>query len=304
MLAKDECQTLDLPIRTRDELSNERKSSIRNALQKYRERVLEQNLNELKTVIDDLESSLPRTWTGEICKEDETPKMRLRTLDDSHDVHLDPPDPTIATVRDFLSEDRRENLIRTNRLDGITHGEVDLAVRNAWIEDVEKKMSTAERALIRPNSLPADLKYLMTLVRGICGPGLPDWRFFNQLKFLSDLDEDEAHLGNWSCGTEAGWIAVPNMLEDLDGEIGDLPYDWDGPNGEPHKVAMAVGVGQCSFAVYCRRQNNGDDDRDGEVGGNGEWSWKFGQQEMPCCQPLFDAVEDFLAWYAEWPSED
>lgn len=299
MLAKDERQTFDLPDRTREELSDERRTSIRNALQSYRERVLEQNLSELRKVINEIESDPP---SSPKITEDEASKERIESLREDSDIWLD--DPTITTIRDLLSEDRRENLIRTNRLDGITHGEVDLAVRNAWIEDIEKKMSTDERALIRPSGLPADLKYLMTLVRGICGPGLPDWRFYNQLKFLSDLDEDEACLGNWSSGTEVGWIAVPNMLQDLDGKIGDLPYDWHDSKGEEHKVAMAVGIGQCSFAVYCRKQNEGDDGGHGQGGSGGEWSWKYGQQEMPCCHPLYDTIEDFLAWYAEWPSED
>ena len=92
-------------------------------------------------------------------------------------------------------------------------------------------------------------------------------------------------------GTEAGWISVPNTQEEFErGEFGNLLDEWD-----DCKVAMAVGVGEFSFAVYCRRHN-----RDGD----GEWGWKFGQQEPPCNSGLYDTIEEFLEWYAEWPSED
>ena len=179
MSATDKSQTLDLPVRTRDGLSEERKSSIRHALQKYRARVLEQNMRELVEVIDEVELAPPMNWDGRVCSEEEAPEKRIDNLQDSLEFCFDPPDPTITTVRDFSSEDKRDRLIRDCRLDGVTHGEVDTALRNAWIEDVEKRMSTAGRAQVRPDSLPADLKYLMTLVRGICGPGLPQWRMFN-----------------------------------------------------------------------------------------------------------------------------
>lgn len=285
--------TVDLPIRVVDGLSEERKSSIKNALQKYRKRVLEQNMRALEGLIEEIESVPPIVWPGTKCREDEVPRKRIENLWDHHDIWLDPPDLTVTTVRDFLSEDRRESLIRTCRLDGITHGEVDIAARNAWIEDVERRMSKSERAEVRPDGLPADLKYLMTLVRGLYGPGLPEWRFYNQLKFLSDLDGDEDTDIGKNQGTEAGWIAVPNTQEEVDnGQLGDLPREWG-----DCEVAMAVGAGQCSFAVYCRKQENGERDSDGA------WGWKFGQQDPPCESGLYDTIEEFLEWYAERPDE-
>lgn len=248
-------------------------------------------MGELVKVMDEIESTPPINWDGRTCSDEEAPEKRIEALQDSLEFCFNPPDPTINTARDFLSEDKRDVLIRVCRLDGVTHGEVDIAFRNAWIDDVEKRMSTAERAQVRPDCLPADLKYLMTLVRGICGPGLPQWRMFNQLRFLSDLDEDEHVNYTRGGGTEAGWIAVPNTQEEEErGELGDLPNEW-----EDCEVAMAVGVGEYSFAVYCRR-HNGD--------GDGEWGWKFGQQEPPCNSGLYDTIEEFLEWYAEWPRQD
>ncbi|KAK4498383.1 hypothetical protein PRZ48_011041 [Zasmidium cellare] len=112
--------TVDLPIRIHDGLSEERKGSIRQALQKYQKRVLEQNMRALEKLIEEVESTPPIVWPGTRCREDEAPRKRIENLWDHHGVWLDPPDPTVTTVRDFLSEDRRQSLIRTCRLDGIT----------------------------------------------------------------------------------------------------------------------------------------------------------------------------------------
>lgn len=52
--------------------------------------------------------------------------------------------------------------------------EVDIASKSEGIEDVGRRIATSEGATICPNGLPADLNYLMTLVRGICGQECPD----------------------------------------------------------------------------------------------------------------------------------
>lgn len=304
MRATNDPQALDVPIRPRDGLSEERKSSIRNALQKYRERVLERNLGALGQVIDEIESKPPRVpplppfSEREIeCTEEEAPQKRIEYFRDGHYIWLDQEYPTTTTVSDFLSEGMRESLIRTNRLDGITHGEAPTAARNEWIHDVERRMSAAEGVPSRPDGLPADLKYLMTLVRGVCGPGLPQQRLHRYRQFLSDLDGDEAS-STYRDGTEAGRITVPTF------DIGDVYEEWDSQDGT-YVVGMAVGIGSCSFAVYCREgevDDSGAEDDDGEES-IGKWHWKFGQQEMPTMSGLYDTIEDFLAWYAECSPE-
>lgn len=298
MSATDGAQNVDLPVRTADGLSEERKSSIRNAVQRYRERVLQQNMSELERVIEDIESKPPRgppypPYQGQPlnCSEDEAPQKRIEYLQSTYGIQLDPEDPTVRTVSDFLSEDRRENLIRTNRLDGVSPGEVN-ATRNAWIQDVEERMATAERARVRPNALPADLKYLMTLVRGLSRPGLPQERESRHCLWLSDLDEDEDE-NNYveSGGAPAGWIAVPATQEEADnGELGDLPEEWCS-----YIVAMAVGIGGYNFAAYCREETDESDDG---------WRWRFGWNEIESQSNLYDTIEEFLDYNAEVSEEE
>ncbi|KAK4506059.1 hypothetical protein PRZ48_004024 [Zasmidium cellare] len=279
--------TTNLPIRSgRDsQLSQERKSGIENALQKYRSRVLELNLHALEIAIQDIE------------QQDLSPEERLSEVFDGYGIRLDPEDPTITAPRDFLSEDRRENLIRTNRLDGTTHGDVDLAGRNAWIENTERKIAAAERVAdeVRPEGLPADLKYLMTLVRGLCGPGLPQYRFYgelNQLKFLSSLDDaDEDDEDERK--TDSGWVALPNTSEEVrSGQAKDGIFEDWGEGDTTWRVAVAVCVGDGGFAVYCK-DNDGDDEKN---------CWRYGLSDPKdvFMSELYDTIEEFLEFYAEF----
>lgn len=279
---------LHLPLRPRREsqLSHERKGSIERALQKYRERVLELNMHALEIAIQCLEQQQQQLSLEELSTEE-----RLEELEECEGIWLDPPDPTITSIRDFLSEDRRENLIRTCRLDGTTHGEVDLVARNEWIENTERKISTIESIddEIRPNGLPADLKYLITLVRGLCGPGLPRYRFYGelyQLKFLSDLDD---MVGEDERKTDSGVVVAPNTAEeDLRGKIPDILEDWGPTNCQ---VGLVVCIGDGGFAVYCK-------DRDASDG----YSWRYGLKDPKDVfeSDLFETIEEFLEFYAEF----
>lgn len=276
--------TIELPLRPSGEpqLSQERKSSIEHALQKYREKVLELNIHALEIAIQDIE------------QQQLSPEDRLKEVYDGYGIRLDPPDPTITSPREFLSEDRRENLIRTNRLDGTTHGEVDLASRNEWTENTERKIASAERIDddIRPKGLPVDLKYLMTLVRGLCGPGLPRYRFYgelHQLKFLSSLDDaDEDDEDERK--TDSGVVALPNTAEEvLSGEAnGGVLEDWGDTN---FRVTLAVCVGDGGFAVYCKDRDDDDENR-----------WRYGLQDPGDASEshLYETVEEFLEFYAEF----
>lgn len=121
----DAPQRFDLPLRVGDGmgLSTERNTSIENALQNYRNRVLEINIAALETAILDLETHEFNATIGP----EELFTRRMEQLKDIYGVRLEhPPDPSITSIRDFLSEDRRGNLVRSCWLDGIVHGEGSL----------------------------------------------------------------------------------------------------------------------------------------------------------------------------------
>lgn len=284
----DATHSFDLPVRGGGGmgLSPERKTSIENALEKYRNRVLEINMATLETVISDLENSEIKPSIGP----EEILKQRIEELQDRYGIRLEhPPDPSITSIRDILSEDRRENLVRSCWLDGIVQGEgeIDIEAREAWIEKTEEQTRTAERTEVHPDGLPAELKYLMTLVRGICGNGLPEYRYFGgselrQLKFLTDIDGEEAEGEE---PRESGFVTVPRTDEEMSqGHLGDIRGEWD-----DHVVALAVGIGNGGFAAYCRKL----EDADG-------WRWKYGLWDPEFETALYDTVEDFLEFYADF----
>ncbi|KAI5361215.1 hypothetical protein Slin15195_G123280 [Septoria linicola] len=214
----------------------------------------------LKTAISDLETQeLKRIefWPSMPSLDpEELPKRRIERLEDGYGIRLEhPPDPSITCIGDFLSDGRREYLVRSCRLDGIVHGEVDLEARQAWIERTEEQIRTAERMVVQLDGLPAELKYLMTLGRGICGNGLPQYRSFgelHQLKFLTDIDGEEAE-GEES--SSSGCVTVSRTDEEISqGHLSDISQEWD-----DHVVALAVLIGNGGFAAYCRKLEDSND---------------------------------------------
>lgn len=181
--------------------------------------------------------------------------------------------------------------MRSCRLDGILHGQVDIKARKAWIEKTEERARTAERAKVHPDGLPAELKYLMTLVRGICGNGLPQYRYFGelrQMKFLTDVDgeEDEDELP-----MDSGFVSVPRTDEEKkQGLLGDFREEWD-----DHVVALAVHIGNGGFTAYCRKPEDTDD--------ADTWRWRYGLWSPEADFAVYDTVEEFLEFYADFNKE-
>lgn len=289
----DASHSFDLPLRGGEGLSQERKTSIAHALQKYQNRVLEINMATLETAISDLETRKIKRmefWPSlPSLDPEELPRRRIERLEDDYGIRLDyPPDPSITSIRDFLSDDRRDNLVRSCRLDGIVHGEVDLEAREAWIKKTEGQIRAAERTKVHPDGLPAGLTYLMTLVRGISGNGLPQYRYFgelHQLKFLTDINGEKAEGEEPS---SSGFVTVPRSDEEIiQGHLGDISEEWD-----DHVVALAVMIGNGGFAVYCRKlEDINDADR---------WRWKYGLWDFDFESALYDTIEEFLEFYADF----
>ncbi|GAB1730568.1 hypothetical protein NU195Hw_g9392t1 [Hortaea werneckii] len=286
-----------IQTQTGSSLSSERKSSIEHALRKYRDRVLELNMNTLTLAIQQIEATTSyKTADFWDSVPNDLRSMRLQAIKEDLGIYLE--DDSISEVRELLLEDRREDLIRTNRLDGVRHGQVDKDARNAWIGRTETAMADAVRATIQPNGLPPALKYLMTLVRAICGVGLPRYRYhgeLHQLKFLSDVHMDEDEDGS----NEDGWVALPITLdtppEDIknDPSLG-LPQEW-----ADCEVALGVQIGYGGFAVYCRRLH-GEEPQSVPNGADAqEWDWRYGLTDFEYESDLYDTIEEFLEFYAE-----
>lgn len=133
----------------------------------------------------------------------------------------------------------------------------------------------------------------MTLVRGICGNGLPEYRYFSgselrQMKFLTDIDGEEAEGEE---PRDSGLVTVPRIDEEMiQGHLGDIRGEWDN-----HVVALAVGIGNGGFVAYCRKLDDTDDaDR---------WRWKYGLWDPEFETALYDTVEEFLEFYADFNKE-
>lgn len=277
-MADNEAQTLDLPTRGAG-LNEERKQSIRNALQRYRETVLELNMKVVEIVVQDTEEQPP----PEDCPEDRVEKARIEHLRVAYGLRLDLPDSSISTVRDLLSDDRREALIASCQLDGVNHGEVDIAGRERWLADLEREALNVQGAEPRPNPFPKDLKYLGALVRGMCGPGLPEYRQHTQFAFLTDLDE----LGEYSPDR----VDVPLSEERMDrNEFNALSLMWD---EWEVSVGARLGDGEIAwnggYVIYSRHKSDSE---------RGEWRWRYGVKDDDFGSELYDTVEDFLGWYA------
>lgn len=123
---------------------------------------------------------------SEDCPEDEVRDSKLQLLRDEYGIHLE--DEELASISDFLSEDHLEKLTATCSLDGVNHGEVDEAARESWFGGLWSDINSIGSGERRPQGLPKDLRYLSTLVPGIYGPGLPNYRGISQFSFLTDMN--------------------------------------------------------------------------------------------------------------------
>jgi hypothetical protein len=190
-----------------------------------------------------------------------------------------------------------------NSLDGVDHGPIDgdkvakwletinAAIANPQIQQDDQELHTAMAELAveaRSLHLPREFQYLTTLVPGICGPGLPEYR---DTSSFSLFDPEAMDLSiSWKL---ANTVVVPSREREL-GSPGwhslDGPYIW-----EDWDIAIAVhpGDGPRSasgpWMLYCRRA--GDE--------HSKWQWRYGERdEIDYQSELFDTLEEFLAFYA------
>ena len=93
------------------------------------------------------------------------------------------------------------------------------------------------------------IKYLATLVRGLCGPGLPEYRAHQQAVFLTDVDR----MGDYH---DCDRIVLRPSRQQLDRhEYTALASAW-----EEWDVAVGVRLGDAEvawsggYALYCRHR--------------------------------------------------
>lgn len=105
------------------------------------------------------------------------------------------------------------------------------------------------------------------------------------MKFLTDIDGEEAEGEE---PRDSGFVTVPRTDEEMSqGHLGDIQGEWN-----DHVVALAVGIGNGGFAAYCRKPEDTDDaDR---------WRWKYGLWDPEFETALYDTVEEFLEFYADF----
>jgi len=255
-------------------MNEERQSSISAALQSYRNTVQDLNLSALRIALASVEEkpALPDV------KEDEVRQLRLELLRSEYRIRLDSSDITVSDIRDFLSGGARELFIATCSLDGVNHGTVDVKEREAWFADLWDRVSNTEGISNRPKGLPEDLKYLSTLVRGICGPGLPGYREISRLSFLTDLSllqEYDDHR-----------VDVPLSQGQMNYvEFNALPLTWV---GWEIAVGDRTGDGPQAWSggsiLFCRQAE----------WERSEWLWRYGIKDEAFESELCDSLEIFF----------
>ncbi|CZT21377.1 uncharacterized protein RCC_07240 [Ramularia collo-cygni] len=278
-------------------LDDQRRESIASASQNYRDVVLEQNLEALRYLVVAAEGE------AEGLRKDDLPDEEIRDAClrlFSEQYGLISPDAGVATPASSLDDSVLPNTIKRCSLDGIDHGAVDVQKREAWFDAVHTAIASlhvqpddqdphnAVAEHFRPLCLPADFQYLATLVRGVCGPGLPHYRETSQFSFIVDPEEAINDLEFYGTRNR---VVVPARGRDVLAEAfhaldmvwedwqiavgvkpGDGPRGWDGP-----------------WILYCRR-----------IGDEGSlWGWRYGiREEIDYESELFDTIEDFLGFYA------
>lgn len=214
--------------------------------------------------------------------------------------------------RDLLEDSWRERLSQRISGSGLSDTSPDVEKRLRWFSQIgEAIQDLGLSGESRPPSLPSPLIYLSTLVDRIYGPGLPAWRFINQIDFVSSTST----LGSSGWTVRDCVIVPPPTLDDMNDYVAaNLYFVW-----QAWKKAVAIKIGSAlfdpagTFALYCRRLRDDekeeldygydDDDkviREEEKDGDYDWKWRYGTHDGEWHGTLCDSVECFLVWYAHW----
>jgi hypothetical protein len=252
-------------------MDEERKTIISNALDRYKQTVLERNLKILRFLVEAMEAQPdPPKWPQDLAQQQRLDAFRKFYLMGSL------PEPA-TTAHDLLSEHVRENLVSMCELDGVNHSPSNFQQRTEWFNKLQEII--AEKNLEAEEFPPAELKYLCTLVDTIHGPGLPYHRERQQFDFVSSLDQEVPE-------TTASRVVVP-IREGEEEEFSALMGIW-----EDWQIAVGVRIGDGprewggSYALYCRNDSND------------QWQWRYGVHDEDWRSDLYDSVESFLDYYA------
>lgn len=307
-------------------MDDERQASIREALQTYRDRVKECNLSLLQAVIDRVATM--QAHSNRPTSEQDTQERRVLAIAKKCFGAWDAAEFPSAP-QDLLAIDHvRESLIIRYSLDGLHHDSIDAATRSAWFATLNNAIAVVslEAGMPRPESLPASLKYLCTLVCGICGPGLPNWRFLHQVDFIARASQVAMEGEVKTAARVTKGMRNPEVFDFHSQITHDLMMHWGDDiaiNWEDWEISLAVRIGDMetgnagTYVVFCRRLKPADDlddyyDEDEPIvkdewkEGDDVWQWRYGTHDSDWESRLFDSVEDFLLWYAHCkdPSPD
>lgn len=255
-----------------------RRASIRDALQKFRTTVAQQNFHLLRLLVEGMDSQ-PRPY-------DMTDGWLQARQTDWFSFHLGFSITDIASApHDLLEEKMQSTLITKHFMDGTLHESVDLDVRQTWFDRIEDEIRA--RGIIVSHFPPADLAYLSTLTEGILAPGLTSWRQRKQFDLFSPQSPLEP--------TEKTRCRVTVPVRDdgdeaLDpNELTDLTYVW-----EDWAIAVAFKLGDGprswggSYALYCQRKDDSTSD----------WDWRYGMHDGDWASEVYRDSESYLAYYA------
>ncbi|KAK0124753.1 hypothetical protein ONS96_008635 [Cadophora gregata f. sp. sojae] len=253
-------------------MDEERRASIQNALQKYRDTVSQHNFSLLSTLVTLMEEEpLPPKVSEKVANQ-----LHVREL--ARYLQCTIPE-SVKSPREILDEDLRVELTSLCNLDGASSRPVNRDLRREYFDGIRARI--AEKDVDVAEFPPKDLEYVCTLVSGIIGPGIPNHRKAQQIAFVSVIE-------NESLDDMIKSVHVPSR-----GDDGGEPDPWTElwPEWEI-TVAFQVGGGPhewCgSYALYC------------QGGGKEQWGWRYGLHDNDWCSDLYDTVEEFLAFYSHY----
>ncbi|PMD36837.1 hypothetical protein L207DRAFT_515328 [Hyaloscypha variabilis F] len=266
--------TFVLPLRTgkANDLDEERRTKIATALHQYRETVSQHNFFLLRVLVEAMEAEpLPSGVSARVAQTLHIAQLR--------DQHLGTLPESVKSPRDLLNDDVRAEIVSRARLDGVAHRPVDLKVREEYFAFIQTRI--AEKKVEVAEFPPADLEYLCTLVSGITGPGLPNYRQAQQFDFISSIEDRELDYRKEN-------VIVP--IRNDAGERNDaLMFVW-----EDWEIAIAFKIGAGargwggSCALYCRNEDNK------------QWKWRYGLYDEGWGSDIYESVEEFLGFHAHF----
>lgn len=252
-------------------MDEDRKTSIKDALRRYQETVLEHNISTLRILVEGMEAQpTPPGWPESIATE-----RRMHAF--SWYFTGSVPEDLATSPRELLADNVRTELISLYDFDGISHKDIDSDARANWFNTLQANI--AEKEVAVDKFPPADLEYLCTLVSGVFAPGLPYHVEQQQFAFVSPLEDVEAE--------ELEATAERVVVTDRDDEDNAFMCMW-----EEWEIAVAVKIGDGprdwggSYVLYCRNESRE------------EWAWRYGVHDETWCSELFDTVEEYLDFYS------